>query len=74
MKFPPPSRKWLTTNITALAALGVMWATTGHWDTEETVAAIGIASQASLGYAIPNTPRNLRDQRPTRSGTRDDAR
>jgi hypothetical protein len=69
-----PSRKWFATQITALAALGVMWATTGHWDTEETVAAIGLASQAALGYLTPNTPPDLRRQRPTRSGTRDDAR
>lgn len=49
-----PSRKWFATQVTALSALAVMWATTGHWDQEETIAAIGIATQAGLGYLVPN--------------------
>jgi hypothetical protein len=31
-----------------------MYVTTGSWDTEETVAAIGIASQAALGWLVRN--------------------
>lgn len=53
-KSAAPTKKWLTTQITAVAALLVMWVTTGAWDTEETIALIGLISQAALGYIVPN--------------------
>ena len=49
-----PSKKWFVTQITAVAALFTMWATTGSWDVEETVALIGLVSQAGIGYLTPN--------------------
>lgn len=49
-----PSRKWAAARITALTGLAVMWATTGSWDVEETVAAITLVSEAALSYLIPN--------------------
>lgn len=53
-----PTNKWIVTQITALAAVLTMWATTGSWDTEETVAIIGLVSQAAAGYwtSNDNTP------------------
>jgi hypothetical protein len=51
-----PTRKWWATQVTALAALAVMWATTGTWDTEETVGAIGLVSQAAISWLVPNDP------------------
>lgn len=49
-----PTQKWIVTQVTALAALATMWATTGSWDTEETIAAIGLVSQALAGYFKSN--------------------
>jgi len=54
-----PTRKWAVTQVTALTALALMYVTTGGWDQEETVSAIGIASQALLGYLVPNNPENV---------------
>lgn len=51
-----PTRKWWVTQITALAALAVMYVTTGSWDLEESVAAIGLVSQAALGWLTRNEP------------------
>lgn len=49
-----PTRKWWATQVTALAALAVMYFTTGNWDIEESVAAVGIVSQAAIGWLVPN--------------------
>lgn len=49
-----PTRKWWTTQVTALTALALMYVTTGSWNQEETVALIGIASQAALAWLVPN--------------------
>ncbi len=49
-----PTRKWWATQVTALTALAVMYVTTGGWDQEETIAAIGIFSQAALSWLVPN--------------------
>jgi hypothetical protein len=49
-----PTRKWFASRVTALAALAVMWATTGAWDQEETIAAIGLVSAAALAYILKN--------------------
>ena len=51
-----PTRKWWATQVTALAALAVMYFTTGGWDTEESVAAVGVVSQALIGWLTPNSP------------------
>jgi hypothetical protein len=50
-----PSRKWFATQVTAVAALLTMLVTTGSWDLEESVALIGLVSQAAIGYLTPNT-------------------
>lgn len=49
-----PSRKWFTARVTALAGLATMWATTGSWDTEETLMAITVVSAAALAYRVKN--------------------
>lgn len=49
-----PSRKWFTARITAVAGLLTMWATTGSWDTEETIALITVVSAAALAYGVSN--------------------
>lgn len=51
-----PTRKWWAAQVTAATALAIMWATTGSWDQEETISAIGLASQALLSWLVPNTP------------------
>jgi hypothetical protein len=48
-----PSRKWFVAQVT-LGALATMWATTGTWDQEETVAAIGLVVAAFSSWAVPN--------------------
>lgn len=53
-KSAAPTRKWLVTQITAVAAVLTMWVTTGSWDAEETVALIGLISQAGISYLVPN--------------------
>lgn len=64
-----PSRKWFATQVTALTALATMYVTTNSWDQEETIALIGIVSQAALAYLVPNDPNaersswGARDQR-----------
>lgn len=49
-----PSRKWFASRVTAVSGLLIMWATTGTWDTEETIALITLATAASLAWLIPN--------------------
>lgn len=51
-----PSRKWIANQIAGIAALLTMWVTTGEWDTAETVALIGLLSQAAITYLVPNAP------------------
>lgn len=51
-----PTRKWWVTQVTALAALAVMYLTTGSWDTEESVSLVGIVAQAAIAYLTPNDP------------------
>lgn len=50
-----PSRKWMAAQVAAAAVIAVMWARTGSWDTEETVAAIGWLTQAATTYLLPNS-------------------
>ena len=40
--------------MTALTGLAIMWASTGAWDQEETIAAVTLASAALLAYLLPN--------------------
>jgi hypothetical protein len=49
-----PSRKWFAARVTALTGLAMMWATTGSWDLEETIAAITLVSAALLAWLLPN--------------------
>ena len=49
-----PSRKWFAARVTALAGLAVMWATTGTWDQEETIAAITLVSAGLVSWLTPN--------------------
>lgn len=51
-----PTRKWWVTQVTAVAALAVMYLTTGSWDVEESVAAVGIITQALGAWLMPNEP------------------
>jgi hypothetical protein len=51
-----PTRKWVATQTTAIAALLVSWTTLGTWDASLTIAAIGIVAQAVVGYLVPNEP------------------
>lgn len=51
-----PTNKWLVARITGLTALLTMWATTGSWDLEETVALIGLLSEAAISWLTPNRP------------------
>lgn len=46
-------RKWGVRTITGLAGILVMWATTGSWDTEETVALITWGAAASSSFLVP---------------------
>lgn len=49
-----PSRKWWAARVVAATGVLTMWATTGSWDTEETVAAIALLSEAALAWLVPN--------------------
>jgi hypothetical protein len=51
-----PSNKWLAARVTGIAGVLTMWATTGSWDTEETVALIALCSEAAISYLTPNRP------------------
>ena len=51
-----PTKKWIVTQVTALAALATMYLTTGTWDQEESVAAVGLVAQAIIGYVVRNDP------------------
>lgn len=56
-----PSRKWFAQVIGMAGALFMMWATTGSWDQEETVALITLAVTALTTYILPNAepPQNF---------------
>lgn len=51
-----PTNKWIAARVTGVAALLTMWATTGTWDTEETVAAIGLLSEGAISWLTKNYP------------------
>lgn len=49
-----PTRKWMANVIVGVGSVLTAWATTGAWDTEETVAAIGLFVAAGTTYLLPN--------------------
>lgn len=49
-----PSRKWLATQVTAVAALVVAWVNQGAWDKTLSIALIGVLSQGLFSYLLPN--------------------
>jgi uncharacterized membrane protein YjjP (DUF1212 family) len=50
----PPSRKWLATQVTAVAALLTAYVTAGAWNTTLSIGVIGFVTQAIVGYLLPN--------------------
>lgn len=46
-------RKWGARTITAIAGLLIMWASTGSWDTEETIGLITLVSGAVVSLLVP---------------------
>ena len=53
-KSAAPTRKWIVARITALAAVATMYITTGSWDTEESLALVGLITEALISYLTPN--------------------
>jgi hypothetical protein len=53
-----PTRKWLATQVTAVAAFVVAWVNQGAWDKTLSIALIGLVSQALFGYLVPNIERS----------------
>jgi uncharacterized membrane protein YjjP (DUF1212 family) len=53
-----PSRKWLATQVTAVAAFVVAWVNQGAWDKTLSIALIGLLSQAIFSYLVPNADRS----------------
>ena len=49
-----PTRKWIVTQVTALAALLIAWVQAGDWNKTLAVAVIGLVAQMIVGYVIPN--------------------
>jgi hypothetical protein len=49
-----PSRKWLATQVTAVAALLTAYVTAGAWNTTLSISLIGLVTQAIVGYLLPN--------------------
>lgn len=57
-----PSRKWGASTVGALGTVLIMWATTGTWDQEETVASITLGVTAISAYLLPNASGNPNEQ------------
>ncbi len=53
-----PTRKWGVNVVTGLGALATMYFTSGTWDVEESISAVGLAVAAISTYLIPNDPSN----------------
>ena len=49
-----PSRKWGASTVGALGTVLIMWATTGTWDQEETIASITLGVTAVTAYLLKN--------------------
>ena len=55
-----PTNKWIVTQITALGALTTAWVSADQWGKTLTIAAIGLITQAIVGYLCPNTDTRAR--------------
>lgn len=51
-----PTNKWLAALVTGLGTIAVMALTTGTWDTEESVALVGLVVERTVSYLTPNVP------------------
>lgn len=51
-----PTRKWIAARIVGVVGVLTMWATTGTWDVEETVALLALVSEGTLSWLTPNDP------------------
>jgi hypothetical protein len=49
-----PTRKWWAAQITGAGALALLWLATDGWDTEESVALVGLLVQALTTWLVPN--------------------
>lgn len=49
-----PTNKWIVARITAVVALLTTYLTTGTWDTEESIFAIGIIAEAATSWLTRN--------------------
>jgi hypothetical protein len=49
-----PTHKWIATQILAVSALATAWMTAVEWDRTLTISAIGVLTQAVVGYLLPN--------------------
>jgi hypothetical protein len=53
-QFQRPSRKWWAAQIAATTTLGTGWVSAGAWTKPLSLMAIGIVSQATITYLVPN--------------------
>jgi hypothetical protein len=51
-----PTNKWLAALVSGLGTIAVMALTTGSWDTEESVALVGLLVERMVSYLVPNEP------------------
>lgn len=49
-----PTRKWIATQIAAVAALVTAWLAAGEWSSTLSIALVGLITQAAVGYLLPN--------------------
>lgn len=57
-----PSRKWAASTVGAIGTVLIMWATTGTWDQEETVASITLGVTAITAYLLKNASGDPNEQ------------
>lgn len=50
-----PTRKWWAAQITGAGALASLWLATDGWETEESVALVGLLVQALTTWLVPNS-------------------
>lgn len=51
-----PTRKWWAALVTGLGTIATMALTTGTWDTEESVALVGLVVERLVSWLVPNAP------------------
>lgn len=49
-----PTRKWIAARVVGVGAILTMFATTGTWDVEESVALIGLLTESFVSWLVPN--------------------